>query len=445
MSLLVIALSTAACTAQAPPSLGSFENTPELVPFDGPVRKELTLRHESGFEYRAVIDEGGLRTPVLWDGAWEVWDGTDRKGSFTVGTAPSPPSSPDRSAFDVCLADSTEARVRPEVVNCLQSAALDGRSRPYGDVHRELDDALRRLDTTAANGLRDWYCFLAGEMIAAAAVLDGQDATAMLSGFSSHCSFSLIHGVYMAKVAPGVDLTKVCDHQSRYALAEIDHVSQCWNGIGIGLARLHRFDAERIYESCLAAPEAGARKNCFEGALNHFYNYRFRLPTGTWGPPVIDAAWCGSRGIELVASQEFQEVCYRVAVRGLLEATDPPMAPAEKFVRSCDGLAGPAREGCMVAAGSLAARLIIDYRRSIEVVESAVTICDIPEASTSGGEEVFDQPCLLRLFSGLVETPQSPYGFPVDELLVKVPEAHRRAVAEHFERWFSAIATVGES
>jgi hypothetical protein len=44
-----------------------------------------------------------------------------------------------------------------------------------------------------------------------------------------------------------------------------------------------------------------------------------------------------------------------------------------------------------------------------------------------------------------VETPQSPYGFPVDELLVKVPEAHRRAVAEHFERWFSAIATVGES
>jgi hypothetical protein len=211
------------------------------------------------------------------------------------------------------------------------------------------------------------------------------------------------------------------------------------------LARLHRFGADRIFESCVLAPEVGALKNCFEGALNHFYNYRFRVRPGAWGPPVVDASWCSSRSAELLASAEFQEVCYRVAVRGLLEETEPPMLPAERFVSSCDGLGVPARDGCMVAAGSLAARLLIDYRRPFDVVASAVPVCRSRESTVDAGNVAFDEPCLIRLFSGLVETPQSPYGFSTAELLGEVPAEHRRAIAEHFERWFASITSVGSS
>ena len=443
LTLLVLGvlLSATACSTTTPVELGVFESTPEVLPFEGQPGDEVLLRHESGVEYPLVRDADGLRTPVLWDGAWEVLQGGAPRATFTIGTGPSGDLS-----FDSCWLDEpSDLRMRPEDVACLQSVAVEGRARVYGDVHRELDEALDRLDDLAPNGLRDWYCLLAGEMIAAAAVLDGQDTAGILSGFSSHCSFSLLHGTYMAKVAPGVDLTGVCDHRPEYPLAEVDHVSQCWNGIGIGLARLHRFDADHIFDACLLAPEIGALKNCFEGALNHFYNYRFRVRPGVWGPPVVDAAWCSLRSAALLASAEFQEVCYRVAVRGLLEETEPPMLPAERFVSSCEGLGVPARDGCMVAAGSLAARLIVDYRRPFDVVVASVGVCRISGTTVEAGVAAFDEPCLIRLFSGLVETPQSPYGFPPAELLEEVPAEHRAAVAGHFERWFVSITSVGSS
>ena len=67
------------------------------------------------------------------------------------------------------------------------------------------------------------------------------------------------------------------------------------------------------------------------------------------------------------------------------------------------------------------------------------------EPPSRQGVAAFDEPCLIRLFSGLVETPQSPYGFPPAELLEEVPAEHRAAVAGHFERWFVSITSVGSS
>lgn len=411
---------------------GSFTNTPETLPLDVPAGEKVLLRHESGVEYEITSEAGGLRTPVLWDGEWEARHNGEHS-RFVVGS-----NALEAASFESCRSSVADDSLHADLVVCLQSSAMRRGERPYVDAHRELDELLNTIEERSPDGPADWYCFLGGEMIAAAAVLNGADATDILREFSSHCSFSLIHGVYMAKVAPGADLRGLCGYQEGFGLAEIDHVSQCWNGIGIGLARLYRFDATEIFDSCSAAPEVGALKNCFEGALNFFYNYRFRLAPGDWSPPTIDARWCASVDAKLLASEEFQEVCYRVAVRGLLSETTEPMAPAEEFVVTCRVLRGPSRDGCMVAAGSLAARLIVDYRRSLDVLPSAVAVCALRT-------NTYDEPCLVRLFSGLLETPQSPFGFPAEELLPGVPAAHRQAVGEHFERWAKAITGVGST
>lgn len=413
-------------------TIGAFTNTPEVLALDLPAGERVVLRHESGVEYDLESDADGVRTPVLWDGLWEARHGKDRF-RFTVG----PPVVGDGS-FEACRTAVDDGSFRADVVACLQASAMRRGERPYAAAHRELDEFLRAVDAASPDGPADWYCFLGGEMIAASAVLHGDDPVAMLQEFSSHCSFSLVHGVYTAKVAPDVDPRSICVYRDGFGLPEVDHVSQCWNGIGIGLARIHRFDAAKIFAACTLAPEVGALKNCFEGALNFFYNYRFRLAPGDWSPPRLDAGWCASRGEALLLSAEFQEVCYRVAVRGLLEETVEPMAPAEEFVATCRTLADAPHRGCMVAAGSLAARLVIDYRRPIDVVPSAVDVCRVTS-------DVYDEPCLLRLFSGLLATPQSPFGFPSAELLARVPERHRQAVAEHFDRWSQAISGVGST
>lgn len=432
--LAALLLPVAACTPVGETSVvtQSFRNTPETLPLEVPAGEKVLLRHASGVEYELTSVAGGARTPVLWDGVWEAAHGSERV-RFTVG-----PSAEGDDSFEACRTSVADDSLRPEVVACVQASAMRRGSRPYEDAHRELDEMLVAVEKVSPDGPADWYCFLGGEMIAAAAVLNGADSKAMLEEFSSHCSFSLVHGVYMAKVVPGVDLGAICDHRDGFTLPEVDHVSQCWNGIGIGLARLYRFDAATIFAACSAAPEVGALKNCFEGALNFFYNYRFRLAPGDWSPPTIDARWCASVDAELLASEEFQEVCYRVAVRGLLAQTTEPMTPAEEFVVTCRGLRDPARDGCMVAAGSLAARLIIDYRRPLDVLPSAVAVCALRT-------DTYDEPCLLRLFSGLLETPQSPFGFPREELLPGVPAAHRKAVDEHFERWALSIAGFGST
>lgn len=425
-------LVAAACTPgeKSPTVIGVFQNTPDVLPLNVPAGEKVLLRHVNGTEYTLTSDVGGVRTPVLWDGTWEVVSGGQRS-RFTVGT---PATTTD--SFDACHGTDVDTSLRAEVLACVQSSAMRRGERAYADAHQELDALLAMLEEAAPNGPANWYCFMGGEMIAAAAILNGADASVMLRDFTSHCSFSLIHGVYMTKVAPGVDLRSVCRHEEGFGLQEVDHVSQCWNGIGIGLARIHRFDAEKIFQACAAAPEIGALKNCFEGALNFFYNYRFRLSPGDWYPPNIDARWCASQEEALLMSEEFQDVCYRVAVRGLLEETLDPMAPAKRFAQTCRTLAGPARKGCMVAAGSLSARLIIDYRRSLDPAPEAVEVCGVATA-------MYDEPCLVRLFSGLLATPQSPYGFPAEELLVYVPKAHRQVIVEHFARWSKTIAGVG--
>ena len=432
--LVLLALVAAACAPgeKSPTLMGAFQNTPEVLPLNVPAGEKVLLRHTNGTEYTLASEAGGVRTPVLWDGAWEVVSGGQRS-QFTVGT---PAATAD--SFDACRAAAVDDSVRAEVLACVQSSAMRRGERAYADAHKELDAMLAALEKATPNGPANWYCFMGGEMIAAAAVLNGADASVMLRDFTSHCSFSLIHGVYMAKVAPGLDLRSVCEYQEGFGLQEVDHVSQCWNGIGIGLARIHRFDAGKIFQACAEAPEVGALKNCFEGALNFFYNYQFRLSPGDWYPPSIDARWCASQEEALLGSEEFQEVCYRVAVRGLLEETLDPMAPAKRFAETCRALAGPAREGCMVAAGSLSARLIIDYRRSLDLASEAVEVCGV----TTG---VYDEPCLVRLFSGLLATPQSPYGFSAEDLLVHAPKAHRQVLSEHFARWSKAILGVGSA
>lgn len=429
---LVVLASSCAANSSIPLLEESFTNTPEMLPLDVPAGETVWLRHESGVEYELTATTGGLRSPVLWDGEWEARAG-GKRATFTVGA-----KAFETDSFELCRTSVEDDALRAEVIVCVQSSAMRRGGRSYADAHRELDDFLSAVEKRSPDGPADWYCFLGGETIAAAAVLRGANDTEILRGYSSHCSFSLIHGVYMAKVVPGVDLGKMCRYEEGFGLSEVDHVSQCWNGIGIGLARLHRFDAAKIFDACRAAPEVGALKNCFEGALNFFYNYRLRLAPGDWSPPSIDARWCAALEPALRSSEEFQEVCYRVAVRGLLEETVDPMTPAEDFVVTCRTLTGAARNGCMVAAGSLAARLVIDYRRPLEVVPSAVSVC-----SVSAG--TYDEPCLVRLFSGLLTTPQNPFGFSSEDLLPRAPSPHRQAIGEHFERWSQAIDGVGST
>ena len=409
--------------------LGAFRDTPEFIPFDAGA--DVVLRHQSGAEYSGTSTPRGLETPILWDGSWEVLRGGVVVATFSVG-----PAELGDGSFAGCIPKSPPFTVAPDPIACLQSAALRSGARPYADAHAELDEVLAGLERVAPNGPANWYCFLAGEAIAAAAVLNGADLAAMFTGHSSHCSFSLLHGAYAAKVRPGTDLRAVCDHRAEYALEEDEHTSQCWNGIGIGLARLHRFDEHRIVEACQEAPGVGALKNCFEGALNHFRNYRLRLPAGSWGPPQVDPRWCASRRGDVSTSADFQEACYRAATNVFLERTAAPMEPAERFVAVCASLTDPGRQGCMGAAGSLAGRLVLHYKHPLGVVPAAVDVC--------GTVTRFDEGCLVRLFSTLLRTPQNRSGFTEEELLPLVPQAHLAAIAGHFERWQVSISGIGE-
>jgi len=418
-----VSLLGASGCGEPPVSLGTFPASPEVVPFAGRSGESVLLRHETGAGHSVVVDPAGIRGPLLWDGSWEIVDGSGTVAVFDVG--------PTVDRFESCWPEEQTKTVEPPVVACLQSVALRRASDPYADVHAEFTAALAVLEERFGEGPGDWYCFLGGEHVAAAAVLSGQDHVGMLERFDSHCSFSLIHGVYMARTYLEPDPEKVCDYRPSYRLAEVDHVSQCWNGVGMGLARQHRFDVVPAHAACLGAPEPGAVKNCYEGMLNYFYNYKFRSPGGGWGPPKVDSAWCSSTGPELEASPDFYDVCYRVAIRDLVVAAADPMGPAEGFATSCIGLPMSQAEGCMVAAGHLAARLVIDFRRPIEIVPSAVEVCRVGEG--------FSEPCLFRLFSGVVVTGQSPFGFPPGALLPLVPSAHRSAVAEHLDRWLASV------
>jgi hypothetical protein len=427
LALACLATLCAAACSPSPVALGVFPSPPEVVPLEGRTGESLLLRHETGASHQVIADADGLRGPLLWDGSWEVLAGSEVLAVFEVGQG--------ASRFEDCWPAEQASNVEPPVVACLQSSALGRASRPYGEAHAEFSSALAALEGRLGEGPADWYCFLGGEHLAAAAVLSGQDHAAMLERFESHCNFSLIHGVYMARTYLAPSLTEVCDHRVSYPLARIDHVSQCWNGVGMGLARLHRFAVAPIHEQCLTAPEPGAVKNCFEGALNYFYNYRFRVPVGSWGPPSIDARWCAANGAALGASGDFYDVCYRVAVRGLVADTADPLSTAFDFAAACRELPAAQFEGCMVAAGHLAARLVVDFRRPLTMVSGAVDVC-----RTGSG---FYEPCLLRLFSGVVATRQSPSGFPQGELLPLVPVSHRSAVAGHLDRWLAATEGVG--
>jgi len=423
VTALAATAALAACSAPAEPD-ATFPNTPETLAIGAPGQR-VELRHESGLTYELTADDDGVRTPVLWDGLWRATAG-DEETVVRIGN-PAP-----HGDYRYCWAGTEQggdrlSGLRPQNVVCAQSTALADGGTPYAEQHEKVRAMLDWLDQGTRAVLRGWYCHLVGEVAASAAVLHAQDVERIVTGNPSHCNFSVIHGAYAAKVVPGGDVGGICSHREDYPMAYDPHMTQCWHGVGMGLARIHRFDIARVDAECARAGDAGWAKNCVEGALNFANNYHLRLEPGEWGPARIDPAWCAGKSAAAHDPRSFSDVCYRIAAKHLLERVDDALAPARRLADGCAGLSDDVRHGCVVAAGSLAGQLIVGYDRPIALVADAADVC----AEPVGG---FDAGCLERLYSALLLTAQNPKGFPAEEILDLAPESERDSLRAHLDR-----------
>lgn len=428
-----------------------FSDAPTRLTIPRAGTQEVTLRHEHGIVHRILSTDGTIEPPLLWDGAWRVETQGSAVKRIRVGATIDTRLAADAETLGerllACWGVGTGAEppraTTPDGVRCTQSLVTDvAARRGYDEAAAMIEHARKGL--TDDQNLWGRYCNIAGEAAAAGAVFGGADGRTLIREQRSFCDYSVPHGVGAATVIlhaeePIIPATAVCAEDPLSSLPALARTSQCWHGVGMGLARLHRLDLGTAAGDCRRAPEDSSRMNCIEGLLAFARTYRLRGPgaVSEWRALALDGETCGAIG----SDPSLLDTCYRsigqTFARDAVDRSDDSAQTREDAVgamtRTCAASPVTHQTFCWAGVGTVVAASLHQDLSDIAEISRWLATCD--SATDTASREV----CYERAALGLLANDQLVDGLDVETLTGLVPPAMRAGLREKLLYWIESL------